>query len=655
VRRASGSRRLLFLAVGALLFGALGGYLAWRTFVTNAGPPEQTRTFGKLATPEGARTCGTTSGHKVAFKHSLPEAGTVSAVSVFLNGLREGAGSQPIEAVIYDDDGANGAPGTLLATSEIVAIPDRAPFQWVEFPLATPVTLARGRYYLGFLMGGNPGTGRDTHGAYLCELVDASQRGNVDAYANGPSEVFGRADTAPYSASIYATYRTTETRPADRRGPLRVLPSNPRYFTTDGVTPVYLTGSHTWWNLVDGSPADPPAAFDFKGYLSNLGSWGHNFVRLWAWDLTRDTVLAGVRPSEVSYRSPQPFARTGPGNALDGKPKFDLTQLNDDYFERLRQRVRQADDAGIYVSIMLFEGYGPDKGALPFAYDSHPFAKENNVNDIDGDVDGDGRLREVYRLPGQGGAAAVNDAQKEYVRAVVDAVTDLDNVLFEIANEAPDPTTDWQYDMIEFVKSYEATKDDQHPVGMTFQWRDGDNRTLFESPADWISTRDPLADLPAATGTKVIVSDTDHHCGYCGADADWAWKEFMRGRNPIFMDPYGVWGDYDFENPADVSARRGMGQTAVYATTMDLAAAVPRSDVSSTKYALAATGSEFLVYQPEGGSFTVNLEDATSRFAVEWLDPASGKTHVGDPIAGGRTLTFTPPFGGPAVLYLRSE
>lgn len=34
-------------------------------------------------------------------------------------------------------------------------------------------------------------------------------------------------------------------------GPLRVHPTNPRYFTDDGQRAVYLTGSHTWDNLQD--------------------------------------------------------------------------------------------------------------------------------------------------------------------------------------------------------------------------------------------------------------------------------------------------------------------------------------------------------------------------------------------------------------------
>ena len=55
-------------------------------------------------------------------------------------------------------------------------------------------------------------------------------------------------------------------------------------------------------------------------------------------------------------RDPQPWQRTGPGNASDGKPKFDLTKFNQAYFDRLRDRVRQLHAAGIYAGVYLFSG-----------------------------------------------------------------------------------------------------------------------------------------------------------------------------------------------------------------------------------------------------------------------------------------------------------
>ena len=43
------------------------------------------------------------------------------------------------------------------------------------------------------------------------------------------------------------------------------------------------------------------------------------------------------------YFAPLMYKRTGPGLALDGKPKFDVTEFEQAYFDRLRERVRRLD------------------------------------------------------------------------------------------------------------------------------------------------------------------------------------------------------------------------------------------------------------------------------------------------------------------------
>lgn len=49
---------------------------------------------------------------------------------------------------------------------------------------------------------------------------------------------------------------------------------------------IYLTGSHTWNNLIDRGPSDPPPVFDFDNYLSFLREHDHNFIRLWSRHVT---------------------------------------------------------------------------------------------------------------------------------------------------------------------------------------------------------------------------------------------------------------------------------------------------------------------------------------------------------------------------------
>lgn len=437
-------------------------------------------------------------------------------------------------------------------------------------------------------------------------------------------------------------------------GPLRAHPSNPRYFADAKGRAILLTGSHTWNNLQDMGAANPPAAFDFDAYLAFLDRYHHNFVRLWRWELVSWDTAANREPQpQHLHCAPHPWARTGPGLALDGLPRFDLQRWDEAYFSRLRSRVQAARDHGVYVSIMLFEGWAMQ--FVAHAWKAHPFHPENSIDGIpDADPDGDGRALEIHTLA----LPQVIALQEAYVRKVVDTVNDLDNVLYEISNENHPPSTDWQYHFIRFVKDYERTKPKQHPVGMTFQYRGGVNRTLFDSPADWVSPN-PNADgafnyrtnPPPATGQRVIVTDTDHLWGI-GGDASWVWRSFTRGLNPIFMDPYDnrVLGRVPESRWAGIRAAQGAALR--LAESVDLAAFTPQPDRASTGFCLAAPNGETIVFLPGGGEASVDLSKLQGAVEMAWVDPLTGTATPAGRITGGESRTFHAPGTGDAVLRL---
>ncbi len=439
--------------------------------------------------------------------------------------------------------------------------------------------------------------------------------------------------------------------PRATAGPLRVSPDNPRYFADATGQAVYLCGSHVWNNLVDMGPSDPPAALDFTAYLDFLTRYGHNFIRLWTWEhVSWDTRANGrwgkPKPHQVM---PLPWLRTGPGEARDGKPKFDLTKFDPTYFQRLRDRVSEAARRGIYVSVMLFEGWAMQR--IPDAWQSHPFHPDNNINGLDGDLNRDGRGLEIHTLSQR----RVTQRQEAYVRKVIETVGDLDNVLYEISNENHPASTDWQYHMIRFVKQSESQRSRQHPVGMTFQYSGGSNKTLFESPADWISPNPQGGyrdNPPANDGRKVILVDTDHLWGI-GGNRGWVWKSFLRGHNPIFMDPYdgsvlGKPGDRQWE-----PIRRAMGVTRRLAEQLDLKTLLPHGRLASTGYCLANPGKTYLVYLPRGGEVTVDLSRGSGSFRGVWIEPGTGR-QVSPFVAPAKQRMFSPPGKGDWVLQLRS-
>ncbi len=478
-------------------------------------------------------------------------------------------------------------------------------------------------------------------------------------------------------------------------GPLAVSETNPRYFSAPahdgGRKIVYLTGSHVNNNFHDGmgfgkERPEQPERFDYPGYLEFLRSHGHNFIRLWRWEQFQG-YLTGA--DVHFFMSPQPWPRTGPGTAKDGRPRFDLDEFDPDYFDRLHERVLAAADQGIYVSVMFFEGFSLHLTATPDNIEGHPFHSANNVNDI-----GISSIVDYQVLPLDAGIRRVQEA---YVRKMVDTLHDLPNVLYEVANESsglaadnvtlPDgstmdtrigDSTEWQYWVIRSIKEYEKQRGYQpHPVGMTFLYPVPDqsraNQPLWDSPAEWISPGFDegsmpvgsrwLTDPPASDGTKVVISDTDHYSPM-SSDALWAWKSFLRGHNPILYD-LGIFTGVD---PPDAtagapsyesleSARQAMGDTRRLAGELDLAAMAPHGELCSTGFALADTGREYVVLQPEEGEgFTVALPAGT--YARTWHDVTSRETASQEPVTvtGSDTTEFGPPFdqAGPVVLHLRA-
>ena len=475
--------------------------------------------------------------------------------------------------------------------------------------------------------------------------VNAST-GVVTGVSSGSATVTATSEGKNGTASVSVTPSTGGT------GPLRVSARNRRYFETAAGQIVYLTGSHTWSNLQDNGTTDPPPTFNYSAYLDFLVAHGHNFFRLWTWEQAKWT----AEISSPYWFSPFPYQRPGPGTALDGKPKFDLSQFNQDYFDRVRARVQDAGTRGIYVSIMLFDGWSVT--TKPGSIDNnpwkgHPFNSANNINGINGDANGDGLGTEVQTLAN----ASITAIQDAYVRKIIDAVNDLDNVLFEIDNEGDVTSKAWQYHMIQLIRDYEATKAKQHPIGITAMWPGGSDSDLYSSAADWISpTGNP--DNPVSTnGSKVVIGDTDHLCGICGNVA-WVWRSLTRGQNPILMDGYdgaaiGVGAsDYNVSNPVWEAIRKNLGWARSYASRINMAAAVPRGDLASTGYALAVVGTEYLVFQPSGGSVSVNLAGVAGARTVEWFNTSNGQTVIGASVNGGGWVTISAPFSGASVAYI---
>jgi len=419
-------------------------------------------------------------------------------------------------------------------------------------------------------------------------------------------------------------------------GLLVVHPENPRYLMVKGdpaKKAVLLTGAHTWAEF----QTYKQEKFDYQDWISKLVSWNHNFMRGWTW--------------EDDYYRPMPFTRTN--------GKYNLDQYNPEFFNRYKKGVEMAARKGIYVSVMLFQGWsvpGHKKSRKPAPWPRHPFHVDNNNNGINGDPDGDGEGKEVHTLQ----IPTVTALQEAYVKHFIDLMNGYDNIIWEIGNECNRNSTKWQYHMIDFIKSYEAKKPKQHLV-----WINRKAEEVFDPAchAEIVSpsgAKNYINNPPAATGKKVVIADSDH-LSPLQVNHVMMWKNFARGNHAILMDCkyQGLtwWRGRGFqpEHPRWQNTRDALGVIQTCAKKMNLARMVPQQEdedtPADTHYCLYNAGEEYLVYQPDRGKgFTLDLPAGEYRY--EWINPRTGVVDKGKLTWEGGKKSFVVPTEVDHALYL---
>jgi hypothetical protein len=458
-------------------------------------------------------------------------------------------------------------------------------------------------------------------------------------------------------------------------GPL-VASGNPSYFKDASGQTLILNGSQTWNTFQDWGSNGSVQTLDFDAFVNFLTAHGHNFTLLWTTELPKFCGLPSTASSPPDLIvEPLPWLRAEPGNASDGGLKFDLTKFDQSFFDRLRKRTEALNHAGIYVGVYLFTGEWLN--VFRCSSDGYPFTGANNINGVDDGYSGGKKGTGSITMTEPNAITRFQDA---YVEKMIDTLNDLPNVLWIVSEEAPANSTWWNNHQIAHARAYESTKPLQHPVGYAALIGAPDT-ILYNSDADWVAPEVRISPAKSCgTGypkCKVNVNDSDHSYWEIWKDTpqvnrNYAWENFMNGNQVLFMDPYLVYYPRESRNlcgsplnaicrqpdPRYDNFRDNLGYILKYSRRLNLANVTPQGSLSSTGYCLAQTplvGAEYLVYAPSGGSFTVDLSamSGSRTLSVEWFNPSSGIAIAGAPVpAGSSSQSFTPFFGGDAVLYL---
>lgn len=197
---------------------------------------------------------------------------------------------------------------------------------------------------------------------------------------------------------------------------LSLYPQNPHYFSYHNK-PTILVGSGEHYGAVVNT------AFDFEKYLQTIAQDGLNTTRLFTGAYVEKLGDFGINNNTLAPADGKlllPWKRSSqPGYALGGN-KFDLSQWDAAYFQRLKAFMQAAAHRNIIVEVNLFSshyGGGWNYSALNRA---------NNANNSD-------TVAALAVNTFQNGNILVH--QERYVRKLVRELNGFGNLYFEIQNE----------------------------------------------------------------------------------------------------------------------------------------------------------------------------------------------------------------------------
>jgi hypothetical protein len=197
--------------------------------------------------------------------------------------------------------------------------------------------------------------------------------------------------------------------------PIRLHPQNPRVFEYRGKPLVLITATEHY-----GAVMNRP--FRWEPYLDDLVDKRMTVSRLFVLYRELQTAVnpySTCKPETLDYVSPYP--RTGPGDARDRLPKYDLDQWNPEFFDRLHGFLGAAEKRGIIVEVTLLADHHK-----PEIWELNPQHPLNNLNKTPV-IQPEEYI--TLRHP------ALWERQRAFVEKVVRECNRYDNVFYEICNE----------------------------------------------------------------------------------------------------------------------------------------------------------------------------------------------------------------------------
>ncbi len=406
--------------------------------------------------------------------------------------------------------------------------------------------------------------------------------------------------------------------------------------------------------------------FNQAAYIDALASNGINLLMIWSYI---GTSAAGQQDdSRIGYDAPEIWPWEGsPDNS-----SFDLTNLNQAYFDRLKQLVGYAESKGIVVLITIHDGWA--KGN----FDEHPFNAALGNGPLTDKMQYVELADYDHEMPAAFDPSWNRSEKNQYFQErlcakFIQELSPYSNVIYEMFNEG---------------NKYNQTDRNKHEQHFLAFFRAHCDNLLL-------------------TNTDHIVGDDPHHDAKVDVvtlHGDWThrFNDFQSGFNQsppktyLQSEPVPGW---DGSNVSLDEIRNGVWEVAVagagWVNQNDLSfgwdpnSAIasksslrdqayeiagnaarffnnpevefwnmrPKGSLSSTGVAMAQEGIEYVIYAPSGGNFSVDLTaaDSGTTFIVEWYDPQTGDFTPAGQTQGGSIPSFSAPDSNDWVLHIKRD
>jgi len=440
-------------------------------------------------------------------------------------------------------------------------------------------------------------------------------------------------------------------------------PLNPHYFEYKGKPFIVVSSGEHYGSVIN-------PAFDYIKYLNTLQKDGMNYTRIFTgamyWEVEDAFGITNNTLAPAAGTVLAPWKRSNVQGNTNGGNKFDLDQWDEEYFNRFKSVVEEAQKRNIIVEVTLFTSIYSDK-----SWNTCPVNPQNNINNIT-----ISDYKKVHTL----GNGNLLKYQEKFVKRIVTELNKYDNVIFEIQNEPwadqpvgknkpnfweklipdnwesridipSDSSIQWQSYIAKIITDTEKTLDKKHLIAQcycNFMYPVEDvipSASIINFHYDWAE---------AATfnygWNKVIGFDES---GFAGSDDDTyrqqAWVFLMSGGGLFNNLDYSFAVGYEDgtlsqKAPGGGSPllRKQLLILRKFFESIDFINFSPDREVialspGAYSYSISNRKDQFAIYLT-GKAKTIQLNIPAGKYQVQWMNPADGT------IVDGKSIDAQTPF-----------